>query len=74
MVGDQILFYTDGITEAFNDAREMFGRDRLDKTIENCGISAQALIDSVLDGLRTFTEGREVGDDLTLLVARVTGA
>ncbi|MHC4819959.1 MAG: PP2C family protein-serine/threonine phosphatase [Planctomycetota bacterium] len=73
VVGDQILFYTDGITEAFNDANEMFGHDRLDKTIENCGISAQALIDSVLEGLGRFTDGREVADDLTLLVARVTG-
>ena len=72
IVGDQLLFYTDGITEAFNDAGEMFGCERLDKTIENCGIDAQALIDSVLDGLNRFTNGRELADDLTLLVARVT--
>ena len=72
VVGDQILFYTDGITEAFNDAHEMFGRERLDRTIENCGIDSQALIDSVLEGLSRFTNGRELADDLTLLVARVT--
>ncbi|MHC4548682.1 MAG: PP2C family protein-serine/threonine phosphatase [Planctomycetota bacterium] len=72
VVGDQIIFYTDGITEAFNRDREMFGLDRLDRTLENCSLDAGALIDTVLDELNRFTNGREVADDLTLLVARVT--
>jgi sigma-B regulation protein RsbU (phosphoserine phosphatase) len=72
MVGDQFILYTDGITEAFNPSGEMFGADRLDGTIENCSISAQGLIEEVLERLDSFREGRELSDDLTLVVARVT--
>jgi len=71
--GDQVIFYTDGITEAMDPAGEMFGLGRLDRVLENCGVNADALIASVLDELRAFTEGRELADDVTLLVARVTG-
>ena len=38
--GDQIVFYTDGITEATNPAGEMFGLDRLDEALENCHLVA----------------------------------
>jgi serine phosphatase RsbU (regulator of sigma subunit) len=34
--GDQIIFYTDGLTEAHNIHGEMFGTDRLDEALENC--------------------------------------
>src|SRR5262249_32680092 len=46
--GDQIVFYTDGITEAHNAAGEMFGTQRLDRELENCTLQAQALLNSVL--------------------------
>ena len=38
--GDQIVFYTDGVTEAENLAGEQFGLKRLDETLENCSIAA----------------------------------
>lgn len=69
--GDQIIFYTDGITEAFSVNHEMFGVERLDQTLENCALSAQGLIDDVLERLEQFAQGREPDDDRTLLVARV---
>jgi len=71
--GDQLVFYTDGITEAMNPKGEMFGLDRLDGVLENCGIDAQAIIKSVLDELDAFRSGRDLADDVTMLVARVTG-
>lgn len=71
--GDQLIFYTDGITEAMDPKGEMFGLDRLDGVLENCGVNAQALIETVLSELRAFTAGRELSDDVTMLVARVTG-
>ena len=36
--GDQIVLYTDGITEAQNAAGEMFGLGRLDLVLENCAV------------------------------------
>lgn len=70
--GDQIIFYTDGVTEAMDPTGEMFGLDRLDGVLENCGIAAEAIIQSVRDELDAFRKGRELADDVTLLVARVT--
>ncbi len=73
VAGDQLIFYTDGITEAMNPKGDMFGLDRLDGVLENCGIDAQAIIRSVLDELEAFRSGRDLADDVTMLVARVTG-
>jgi sigma-B regulation protein RsbU (phosphoserine phosphatase) len=72
VAGDQLIFYTDGITEAMNGKGEMFGLSRLDGVLENCGINAHALIESVLSELDAFRGERELADDVTLLVARVT--
>jgi len=70
--GDQLIFYTDGITEAMNPKGEMFGLSRLDGVLENCGVDAKRIIDSVLLELDTFRGERELADDVTMLVARVT--
>jgi sigma-B regulation protein RsbU (phosphoserine phosphatase) len=69
---DQIVFYTDGITEAFDPDNRMFGTERLDPTLENCALEASGLLDAVLGELESFTRGREAHDDRTLLVLRVT--
>jgi sigma-B regulation protein RsbU (phosphoserine phosphatase) len=70
--GDQIVFYTDGITEATDPSGRMFGLERLDQVLENCHLSADALIQEVLDALDRFTAGEPAGDDRTLLVAKVS--
>ncbi len=71
--GDQIIFYTDGITEAFNSQGDMFGTDRLDEVLHTCMIDATGLIDAVLMALDDFTAGHPADDDRTMLVAKVTG-
>lgn len=71
MRGDQIIFYTDGITEAMNHQGEMFGTDRLDQSLGNCMYDADALIGDVLAHLEQFTAGAPVTDDRTLLVAKL---
>jgi sigma-B regulation protein RsbU (phosphoserine phosphatase) len=72
MPGDQLVLYTDGITEAHNSRGQMFGVDRLDKVLENCSIGASDLLRSVLEELEAFTAGRPPHDDRTLLVAKIT--
>jgi sigma-B regulation protein RsbU (phosphoserine phosphatase) len=69
--GDQIVFYTDGVTEAFDPDHEMFGAERLDLVLANCGVTAQGLIDAVLTDLAKFTRGRPADDDRTLLVVKL---
>lgn len=70
--GDQIIFYTDGITEASNPEGELFGTDRLDHVLEDCSLQASALLDSVLSSLGEFTDGHPAADDRTLIVARIS--
>ncbi len=68
--GDQVILYTDGITEAFNPEGDLFGTERLDEVLADCGIDAHALIESVLGSLEHFTQDRPADDDRTLLVLK----
>ena len=70
--GDQIVFYTDGITEAHNPDGKMFGTDRLDRVLENCALQASGLLEEVLQAVEKFADGRAVHDDRTVIVARVS--
>jgi len=69
--GDQIVIYTDGVTDARNPSGEMFGTRRLDRVLEACGQEASALLDSILASLENFAAGHPADDDRTLIVARV---
>ncbi len=70
--GDQVILYTDGITEAFNDNDEIYDIKRLDGVLATCGIDARALIASVLSSVNEFTAGRPADDDRTLVVLKVS--
>jgi sigma-B regulation protein RsbU (phosphoserine phosphatase) len=69
--GDQLVLYTDGITEADNGEGEMFGLARMDKVLENCSVGASDLLQSVLAAVEEFTAGRPAHDDRTLLVMKI---
>jgi sigma-B regulation protein RsbU (phosphoserine phosphatase) len=69
--GDQLILYTDGITEANDPQGQQFGTERLDQLLENCSLQASALLDSVLRSVNEFTQDLPPLDDLTLIVARV---
>jgi sigma-B regulation protein RsbU (phosphoserine phosphatase) len=69
--GDQLVFYTDGISEAHNPADELFGIERLDAVLETCTTQAKGLLDAALAAVEEFTAGRPANDDRTLIVGRV---
>ena len=69
---DQVLFYTDGITETFNPDGDTFGEKRLDQIIASHSGSATELIDMILDGLSAYAIDHPILDDRTLLSVRVT--
>ncbi len=70
-VGDQLIFYTDGITEHFNPAGEQFGTERLDEVLENCALTASGLIRALLGAVAEFANGRPHDDDRTIVVAKL---
>ncbi|CAN5916264.1 hypothetical protein BH23PLA1_BH23PLA1_16560 [soil metagenome] len=70
--GDQLVFYTDGITEANNPAGKLFDVSRLDESISQCRGSAEEMVQAILEALDVFTAGQPADDDRTLLVAKIT--
>jgi serine phosphatase RsbU (regulator of sigma subunit) len=68
--GDTLALYTDGVTEAFNDAGEEFGDQRLIEALQRHREQpAQAMIASIADEVRAFSP-HEQHDDITLIVAK----
>jgi serine phosphatase RsbU (regulator of sigma subunit)/predicted enzyme related to lactoylglutathione lyase len=68
--GDTLALYTDGITEAFNDAGDEFGEERLISALRrHRGLSPCELLDAVVHEVRQFSP-REQRDDITLIVAK----
>jgi sigma-B regulation protein RsbU (phosphoserine phosphatase) len=70
--GDQIVFYTDGVTESESPSGEPFGLKRLDLVLANCAVGAGDLLKEVLRELESFTAGRPPVDDRTVLVAKIS--
>jgi sigma-B regulation protein RsbU (phosphoserine phosphatase) len=69
--GDTVALYSDGITEAFNAEREMFGTGRLAAVVrENADLSAAALLEAVTDAAAAFAGAEPQSDDITLLILR----
>jgi steroid delta-isomerase-like uncharacterized protein len=69
--GDSVLLYSDGLVEAHNPRREMFGFPRLRRLIAEHAAEEGSLVDFLMDELRSFTgEGWEQEDDITLLTLR----
>jgi serine phosphatase RsbU (regulator of sigma subunit) len=67
-VGESVLFYTDGLTEAHNSQGEMFGTPRLRGLLSDRFESRMDLSAAIVKELRRFTgEGWEQEDDITLL-------
>jgi serine phosphatase RsbU (regulator of sigma subunit) len=66
--GDSVLFYSDGLVEAHDPQREMFGFPRLQRVLATRSAgSGEELITSLLEELTTFTgEGWEQEDDISL--------
>ena len=68
--GDIIALYTDGITEAFNEAGEEFGEHRLAELLrKHREQTAQAMLATILEEVQKFSAGKQY-DDITLIVAK----
>ncbi|NIR48798.1 SpoIIE family protein phosphatase [candidate division KSB1 bacterium] len=72
--GDNLLFFTDGITESMNHNREEFGEDRLLNIIRSNGASnALSLREKIFGEIETFVNGAKQHDDLTMVVVHCAG-
>jgi serine phosphatase RsbU (regulator of sigma subunit) len=68
--GDTLAFYTDGITESFDEAGEEFGEQRLTEALrKHRDLPPTDLLAAIVDAVRRFSPGDQQ-DDVTLIVAR----
>lgn len=71
---DLFVFYTDGFTEAMNKDKQEFGDERFAKAIENhSGGSAEQIMEGIFREVRQFTGKTPRHDDMTIVVAKISG-
>jgi len=69
--GDFVVFYTDGVTEAMNEAQEEFGLARLVEVLTvQAAAPAETLALAVDTAVQQFVSTASPHDDLTLLVVK----
>ena len=72
--GDTLFLYTDGLTEAENIRKELFGERRaLEAAAISGTLTASEQMERMQQAVHTFVDGAEQSDDLTMLVIRFMG-
>jgi sigma-B regulation protein RsbU (phosphoserine phosphatase) len=70
--GDDLVLYTDGITEAANPDDEMFGEERLEELLtEHRHASAREIEEKVYSSIKDFAAGASQTDDLTMVIVKI---
>lgn len=70
--GQIIVIATDGIWEAHNQEGEMFGKERLRKTVrDNADRPAREIVNMTISGVESFRSSKKQEDDLTMVVIKV---
>jgi sigma-B regulation protein RsbU (phosphoserine phosphatase) len=69
--GETLFLYTDGLTDATSLDGELFGKDRLEKTLDGSAKrSPEEIVNHVWDEIGSFSAGTAPADDMTCLVLR----
>jgi serine phosphatase RsbU (regulator of sigma subunit) len=72
-MGDVLVFYTDGFSEAMNLDKQQYGDDRLADKVSGLGQkSASAILHGVAEDVHHFVEGMGRHDDMTMLVLKLS--
>jgi sigma-B regulation protein RsbU (phosphoserine phosphatase) len=73
-VGDTLLLYTDGVTEAMNQAQELYAEERLIR--DAAGLAHEPprdLVEGLIARVRSFADGAPQSDDITMLALTYRG-
>ncbi len=69
--GDSLFLYTDGLTDAVNLSGELFGKERLEATLDGASArSPEAIVNHVWREIAGYSAGAPAADDMTCLVLR----
>jgi len=71
-VGDVVIFFTDGITEAMNETDDFFGDARLAGLVEeHAHLSSDELRERVLREVEAFVGAAPQHDDMTMILMKI---
>jgi sigma-B regulation protein RsbU (phosphoserine phosphatase) len=63
-----LYMFTDGVSEAENDDKELFGDDRLTELLQaNTTLEPHALIEETFAQVKRHANGAEQSDDITIM-------
>jgi phosphoserine phosphatase RsbU/P len=62
--GSRLVVYSDGVTEAMNALQQQYGDTRL----RDHAVRPSATVQSLLDDVRSFTDGQPASDDVTVVM------
>ncbi len=69
--GDLVVFYTDGVSEAFSAGGEAFGDERLMALVkENRAMTASEIAAAIAEAVQAFIGDETQSDDITLIVLK----
>ena len=69
--GDEIFIYTDGVTEATNKAKQLYGMNRLLRFMNGYKYrTSNDMIKGIMSQLDSFQKDAEQADDITMLMIR----
>jgi len=69
--GDAVLCFSDGISEAINSKKEMWSESEVERIFRTCrGLTAQQMIDLLVEATDLFTGEVEQADDITVVAIR----
>lgn len=69
--GDIVVLYTDGVTEAENDAEEFFSLERTRNILTTYRLATmETMVNALRDDIIVFSNGAVQSDDITLLAFR----
>ena len=72
--GDTLFFYTDGVTEAFNDKNEEYLPERLHATLQKLsGANPREILEGVSKSITDFTGNAPQSDDITMMTIKYHG-
>jgi len=71
---DDLILYTDGVTEAFNREGEEYGDERLGKLLASMqNLAASDIVTTIADDVNLFAQGVSQSDDITLFSLKYFG-
>ena len=70
---NNILIYTDGVTEAQNIKEEFYGEERLLKFINDKAGKSKEIIEDIKNDIKEFSSGAPQFDDITILDVKYLG-